>query len=157
MGGLAFRHAAAPGAPALTTPRLSPAEHARLQALYVAKLQGHFGTPQVAGLRAAPEKPDHGDVDLVVGSDAAHVDLAGMAMAVGARGVLLRGVLLRGARRCALAVALDGSAHEGEAVVYAVVRGGGRAGGRDGDVRGGGRRGGADGAVCVVLLLRVVR
>ncbi|KAK3110580.1 hypothetical protein LTR53_014978 [Teratosphaeriaceae sp. CCFEE 6253] len=120
MGGAAFATAAAPGAPTLRTPRLSPADYTRLRSTLKTTLQAFFGSStELDTLRPAPEKPDHGDIDfLVAHDDPTAVDWLALATAIGAAGLIVHHAAM-----CSLAVPLhphptDGSPGPRPPVLY---------------------------------------
>lgn len=105
MGGGAFQQATASGEPTLQTPRMTHEQFDKLKSLYLERLRTLFPARQVACLISAPEKKDHGDVDIIISTvttDAA-VDLVWLAVELGARGLIRSS-----ANRCTMAVPVDG-------------------------------------------------
>lgn len=115
MGGGAFAQASAQGEPTLTTPRLTPAQYARLKAIYIKKLQDYFPGAEVACLVEAPEKVDYGDMDICVAIDQ-RADWVDMANFLGAAGIICHSS--GRIQKCTLGVPIDGSSHTRHAVVY---------------------------------------
>nr|POE87529.1 hypothetical protein CFP56_30118 [Quercus suber] len=113
MGGEAFRSVSAPGEPTLNIRRLTPEEYTRLKLLYIARIGQFLGSgSEVAALIEAPEKQDHGDIDILIASRNP-VNLFELASAVGARGIIAESAIL-----CNLAVPEDGSHAHRPLVVY---------------------------------------
>ncbi|CAK3837508.1 Hypothetical predicted protein [Lecanosticta acicola] len=116
MGGHAFAQAVTEsGAPTLRTPRMTPAEYSHLKAVYRERLKTLLPGCEVESLIEAPEKPDYGDLDLIVCSDQTH-DLPDLAQQVGARAILVYGSDKD--QRCTLAVPKNGCKCEAPVALY---------------------------------------
>lgn len=112
MGGGAFLQAAAPGEPTLNISRLSATVYARLKDVYLEKLEKYFATHEVHCPIAAPEKADHGDVDIIASREGT-VDFLHLANAVGASAIIQHSL-----SKCTLGVPKDGSSSSKPAVAY---------------------------------------
>lgn len=107
MGGNVFMHSAAEGHPSLKTPRMDPKTYQSLKEQYTQLLWTSLpNSRSIATAIEAPEKPDYGDVDIVVISDH-DVDWATVAAEVGAVAWVNRGTDDK--PNCSLAVHIDGS------------------------------------------------
>ena len=113
MGGGAFKHAVCSNGGTIVTPRLSSEDYQQLKRIYLDKLRRHFQTDLVFCLTEAPEKVDHGDVDMVVPSDKP-VDLFQMAKAIGAVATVSNGAF----QKCSLAVHVDGTSSDEPVIQY---------------------------------------
>lgn len=107
MGGNVFMHCAAEGHPSLTTPRMDPKTYQSLKEQYTQLLWTSLpNSRSIATAIEAPEKPDYGDIDIIVISDH-DVDWAEVAAEVGAVAWVNRGTDDK--PNCSLAVHIDGS------------------------------------------------
>lgn len=119
MGGNAFLYAVAAGHPSVHTPRMSNETYSLLKGIYQQRLEKYFeehypGTVDIRTAAPLPQKESHGDIDFVVGKPRdGTADFLELASAVGAAAVMSRGPAI-----CSLAVADDGSIHQGPTISY---------------------------------------
>ena len=107
MGGNVFMHCAAEGHPSLKTPRMDPKTYHTLKEQYTQLLWTSLpNSRSIATAIEAPEKPDYGDIDIIIISDH-DVDWAKVAAEVGAVAWVNRGTDDK--PNCSLAVHIDGS------------------------------------------------
>jgi len=91
---------------------MSPTEYAAIKEKYLIKLRAYFPNNEVACQAEAPEKADHGDIDIFVSSDN-QVDFLDMARSIGATGLIIHG-----ASKCTLGVAKEEARASSQVTVY---------------------------------------
>lgn len=121
MGGNVFMSSAAEGRPSLRTPRMDPKTYQTLKEQYIKLLWTLLiGSRSIATAIEAPEKPDYGDIDIIVISDD-DVDWAKVAAEIGAVAWVNRGTDDKPS--CSLAVHIDGSRSTEPPVKYILTSG----------------------------------
>lgn len=121
MGGNVFMSSAAEGHPSLKTPRMDPETYKTLKEQYIKLLWTLLPESRsIATAIEAPEKPDYGDIDIIVISDG-DVDWAKVAAEVGAVAWVNRGTDDKPS--CSLAVHIDGSRCAEPPVKYILTSG----------------------------------
>ena len=96
---------------------MDPQQYGRLKDKYLDKIRAYFPDSTVRCLVEAPEKSDHGDIDIFVTLSAEQkVDFEDLGNKIGAAGVILHssGTV----RKCTLGVAADGTSSESSVIVY---------------------------------------
>ena len=89
MGGQAFNQLTADGKSVITTPRLPPEIYARLKQRVMDILNDHFR--ECICPHEAPDKADHGDIDILVSEDGDKHSITDMALWLGAELTIDRG------------------------------------------------------------------
>jgi hypothetical protein len=121
MGGNVFMSSAAEGQPSLRTPRMDPITYQTLKEQYIKLLWTLLpNSRSITTAIEAPEKPDFGDIDIIVISDD-DVDWAKVAAEAGAVAWVNRGTDDKPA--CSLAVHIDGSRSTKPPVKYILTSG----------------------------------